>query len=313
MGLLPTWGDKVVHGAGAGPIVFDEANACVYGKWLGARYCDRTNVFYILGGDRPAFTETHDYRPIWRAMAAGLDAGAGQRILKTYHPAGGKSSTAWIHDEPWLDFNMMQSGHGSGRSTPTWEMIAHDYALTPTKPVIDAEPNYEDHPISPWPTWNPQNGYFRAEDVRRQCYRSVFAGGCGVTYGHQAMWQFCSDRHPPINHADRTWQDALDRPGAGQMIHLRRLIEVRPYFSRIPDQSIMTFDGGERGEHRQATHRHGRQLCARLCADAVCSDCAAGLGAWADGACGLVQSAHGRGNRDRALCERRPGHLYASG
>jgi hypothetical protein len=206
-----------------------------------------------LGGDRPALTDAHDYRPIWRAMAAGLDEGTGQRVLKTYHPPGRDSSSTWLHDEAWLDFHMMQSGHGSGRSTPVWEMIAHDFGLTPAKPVLDGEPNYEDHPVNPWPDWNPANGYFRAEDVRRQSYRSVFAGGCGVTYGHHAVWQFCGDRYAPINHADRPWTEAIDRPAAGQMIHLRRLLESRPYLSRIPDQSILVDEGSERGEYRTAT------------------------------------------------------------
>lgn len=251
--FLPTWGDKVVSMWGVGPVVFNEENARVYGRWLGARYGSETNVIWVLGGDRLPVTETDDYRPIWRAMAAGIDEGAGFRTLKTYHPTGGMSSSTELHEEEWLDFNIMQSGHGAGRSTPTWEMIAHDYALQPTKPVLDSEPNYEDHPVDPWPTWKPSNGYYRADDVRRQTYRSVFAGGCGVTYGHQAMWQFSGDRYPPINHADRPWTEALDRPGAGQMIHLRRLMESRPYLTRIPDQSIITFDGGERGEHRTAT------------------------------------------------------------
>jgi hypothetical protein len=186
-------------------------------------------------------------------MAKGIDEGAGRRELKTYHPSGHNSSSTWVHEEEWLDFNMMQSGHGSGRSTPAWEMIAHDYALTPTKPVIDAEPNYEDHPVDPWPAWNPASGYFRADDVRRQSYRSVFAGGCGVTYGHHTMWQFSGERYEAINHADRPWKDAIDRPGAGQMVHLRHLMESRPFLSRIPDQGIITFDGGERGEYRTAT------------------------------------------------------------
>jgi hypothetical protein len=251
--FLPTWGDKVAHLWGVGPIVFNAENAGVYGRWLGARYRDDTNLIWVLGGDRPAYTDTHDYRPIWRAMAAGIDAGAGRRVIKTYHPAGRKSSSAWLHAEEWLDFNMMQSGHGSGRSTPTWEMIAHDYALSPTKPVLDAEPNYEDHPINPWPAWDPANGYFRDHDVRQQSYRAVFAGGCGITYGHHTMWQFSGDRYEAINHADRPWQDAIDRPAAGQMIHLRRLIESRPFFTRIPDQGLLLFDGGERGEYRTAT------------------------------------------------------------
>ena len=253
IGLLPTWADKVTPMWGAGPAIFTEENARLYGRWLGERYKDRTNVLWVLGGDRPAYKDDADFRPIWRAMAAGIDEGTGAHPLKTFHPWGGHSTSEELHDEGWLDFNMIQSGHGSGRSTPVWEMIERDYALTPTRPTLDAEPNYEDHPISPWPTWNPANGYFRDHDVRQQVYRSVFAGGCGVTYGHQSIWQFCGERHAPINYADRTWQDALDRLGAGQVIHLRRLMESRPFFSRIPDQSILVANPAERGSHMRAT------------------------------------------------------------
>lgn len=253
VGLLPTWGDKVTPMWGVGPAIFTEESARMYGRWLGERYKDRTNMLWILGGDRPALQDAADHRPIWRAMAAGIDAGTGAHPFKTYHPWGGHSTAEELHDEAWLDMNMMQSGHGGGRSVPVWEMIERDYARTPVKPTLDAEPNYEDHPISPWPTWNPANGYFRDHDVRQQSYRSVFAGGCGVTYGHHSIWQFCGERHAPINHADRSWLDALDRPGAGQMIHLRRLMESRPYLSRIPDQSILVDNPVERGCHMRAT------------------------------------------------------------
>jgi hypothetical protein len=253
VGLLPTWGDKVTPLWGAGPAIFTPENARVYGRWLGDRYRNRTNILWILGGDRPSYKDEADHRPIWRAMAEGIDEGAGAHPFKTYHPWGGHSTSEEIHDEPWLDMNMMQSGHGGGRSVPVWTMIERDYALTPVKPTLDAEPNYEDHPISPWPAWNPANGYFRDHDVRQQSYRSVFAGGCGVTYGHHAIWQFCGTRYTPINHVDRPWTEALDRPGAGQMGYLRRLMESRPYFSRIPDQAILVDNPAERGDHMRAT------------------------------------------------------------
>lgn len=253
VGLLPTWADKVTPMWGAGPAIFTVENAHSYGRWLGARYKEQSNILWVLGGDRPTHKDDADYRPIWQAMAAGIDAGTGAHPFKTFHPWGGHSSSEELHDAAWLDMNMMQSGHGSGRSTPVWAMIEHDYALSPAKPTLDAEPNYEDHPIDPWPAWNPANGYYRDHDVRQQSYRAVFAGGCGVTYGHHSIWQFCGERHAPINHADRTWQDALDRPGAGQMIHLRRLMESRPYFSRIPDQDILVDNPAERGCHMRAT------------------------------------------------------------
>jgi hypothetical protein len=186
-------------------------------------------------------------------MAAGIDEGAGFRTLKSYHPMGGHSSSAWLHDESWLDFHMMQSGHGRGRDTAVWEKIGHDYALQPAKPTLDGEPNYEDHPVNPWPAWNPANGYFRDADVRKQSYRSVFAGGCGVTYGHHAVWQFYTPPRPPINHADRPWLEAIERPGANQVQFLRSLMESRPYGERIPDQSLLVTPEGVAESHIQAT------------------------------------------------------------
>ncbi len=253
MGLLPTWGDKVTSMWGIGPAIFDVENARRYGAWLGRRYRDRRHMVWILGGDRPAVREGNDFRPIWRAMAAGIRAGVDGPALLTYHPNGGLSSTEWLHDEPWLDVNMMQSGHGGGHDVPVWDMIEHDYRLDPAKPVLDGEPNYEDHPVKPWPTWDPSTGYYRDDDVRRQLYRSVFAGACGVTYGHHSIWQFWTPERDPINHPDRAWQAALIRPGAEQVGRLRRLIESRPMLSRVPDQSLLAEDTGSGGAHAQAT------------------------------------------------------------
>lgn len=254
VGLLPTWGDKVTPMWGTGPMVFDAVNARIYGRFLGERYRDQTNVIWVLGGDRPAVHEENDWRPVWRAMAEGIDEGTDGVALMTYHPPGGPFSTStWLHEEAWLDIHMQQSGHGGGRDVPAWDRISGDYALKPARPTLDGEPNYEDHPVSPWPAWDPANGYFRDHDVRKQLYRSVFAGGCGVTYGHHSIWQFACERHGFINHADRDWIDALDRPGAAQVRHLRALMESRPYLTRIPDQSIIVSTVGEGEHHIRAT------------------------------------------------------------
>ena len=185
-------------------------------------------------------------------MARGILENFPQAFI-TYHTWGGENSTSqYLHKENWLHMNTMQSGHGSGHDVPVWNWIARDYALSPAKPVLDAEPNYEDHPVSPWPKWDPANGYFLDYDVRKQCYRSVFAGGCGVTYGHHAVWQFWSPKQEVINHADRFWTKAIDRPGAKQVGWLRRLIESRPMLQGIPDQSLIAAGQGEKGEYMAA-------------------------------------------------------------
>ncbi len=273
--LLPAWGDKLTAPWGDGPRIFTLDNlpvARAYARYLGARLKGRTNVIWMPGGDRPAlldpahskeypnasgiaagFPANQDWRPIWREISAGLDEGLGTHALTLYHPPGGKGTSYSIGAEPWLDVNGWQSGHGGGHDVPIWDGIAHDFALTPAKPTLDLEPNYEDHPVSPWPRWDPSLGYFRDHDVRKQTYRSVLSGACGVTYGHHAVWGFVGLRNDVINHADRDWVDALQRPGGREMRFLRQLIESRPFFARVPDPALVNNPSPAKGQHMAAS------------------------------------------------------------
>jgi hypothetical protein len=236
IGLLPTWADKVVASDwGDGPLIFNAENARIYGKFLGQRYRNDSNILWILGGDRPA----EGCEALWAAMADGIVEGLGYRPFFTYHPNGGSSSSRWLHQTAWLDMNMFQSGHVLV-DTPNWEMIARDYGLTPARPVLDGEPNYEDHPIDPYlRPWKPEYGRYSDYDVRKQAYRAVFSGGCGHTYGHHSVWQFWSLARTPINFPMPTWDEAILRPGAKQMVFVKNLMLSRPYFSRIPAQDML--------------------------------------------------------------------------
>jgi Protein of unknown function (DUF4038)/Putative collagen-binding domain of a collagenase len=253
IGLLPTWGDKITVQWGEGPAIFDSVNAYKYGFWIGNRYKNDPNIIWILGGDRPAMNDKQDWRPIWRQMARGIIEATNHQCIIGYHPSGYQSSSKWLQQEEWLDINMFQSGHGSGHDVPCWDFVSKDRSFTPVKPTMDAEPNYEDHPVNPWPKWNVDSGYFRDYDVRKQLYRSVFAGACGVTYGHHAVWQFMSEREEVVNHADRGWVNAIDRPGAFQAGYLKRLMESRPSLGRIPDLSLIAEGQGTvNAEHMEA-------------------------------------------------------------
>ncbi|HLT79951.1 MAG TPA: glycoside hydrolase family 140 protein [Cyclobacteriaceae bacterium] len=253
IGLLPTWGDKVAHLWGEGPIIFNEANAEAYGKALATRYKDQWNVIWILGGDRPAVYKStrdgvekdYDDRPIWRAMARGIESVLGADAFITYHPQGGSGnrSSLALHTDAWLDMNALQSSHGS-RETDPWNWITEDLAKSPQKPTLDMEPCYEDHPVNPWDgKWTREGrGYFNAYDVRARIYRGVFAGGCGVTYGHHHIWQFMNEKlYKPVNVGDTIipWQKASKAEAAGQMQHLKNLMLSRPYFSRVGGQSLV--------------------------------------------------------------------------
>ena len=230
IGMLPTWGDKWNLGWGVGPLVFTPENALVYGRFLGQRYRDAP-VVWIVGGDRAIENETQ--RAIVENMALGLREGDAGAHLITFHPRGGETSSRYFHNAPWLDFNMWQTGHARDRDN--YHSISQDYALAPPKPCTDGEPGYEDHPSA----FDPKNGYLDETDVRRSIYWALFAGAHGHTYGCHPIWQFVDDVEKGKSWPRRDWREALDLPGSAQMQHAKNLMLSRPFFERVPDQSLI--------------------------------------------------------------------------
>ena len=250
--LLPTWG-RWVTDEHASDVVFNEANAESYGRFIGKRYAGHP-IIWVLGGDR----NTEGVEGVWRAMARGIAIGTSgredyDRVLMTFHPRGARSSSTPFHDDRWLDFNMQQTSHGLAAQVRSWARIAADYARTPVKPVIDGEPLYEDHPLD---FRAAQNGWSFDAHVRQRAYWDVFAGAAGHTYGNHAVWQFYAPGRTPINGPQMYWYQAVHRPGATQIPLVRRLIESRDYFSRVPDQSLVV-DTLTGADHVQATRGDG--------------------------------------------------------
>jgi hypothetical protein len=250
--LLPAWGRWVVGGRNEEPIL-KPSNARAYGEFLGRRF-GKKGIIWILGGDRTAtgFEET------WRALAAGIAIGvAGKEdydaVLMSFHPRGADTSSTWFHNDAWLDFNMLQTGHGLAESTASWARIAKDYALEPVKPVLDGEPLYEDHPLA---FRSRDYGYSFDAHVRQRAYWDVFSGACGHTYGDHSVWQMYAPKRQGVNGPLFYWYEAIDRPGASQMQYVRALVESRPYLSRVPDQSLIadTLNGAD---HIVATRGDG--------------------------------------------------------
>lgn len=180
--LQPTWGDKVFKDFwGKGPEIFNQANAYDYGKWIARRYKNKTNIIWVIGGDRDPRQNSPDVE-VWRNMAKGVIEGIGNadNALLTFHPQpkGTGSSSQWFHQDSWLDINMLQTGHC--RDTEVWETVSNDYSRKPFKPVLNGESIYEEMPVC----FNAKElGYANAYDIRKAAYLSVFAGACGHTYG----------------------------------------------------------------------------------------------------------------------------------
>ncbi len=239
MALVPVWGSNVK----AGLVSRDEA--AKYGKWMAARYKNNKNIIWLNGGD----TFGSDSTATWNMLGKALRDNDPNHLI-TFHPRGRMQSNDWFLDAAWMDFNMVQSGHRRYDQDDTeraygqdnWRYIVEDWDLKPIRPTIDGEPSYEGIPQGLHDTSQP---FWNDADVRRYAYWSVFAGACGYTYGHSAVMQFYepTDNEPAYG-AKKYWTEAINDPGSGQMQHIKALMLSRPYFERIPDQSLIAGDVG---------------------------------------------------------------------
>jgi hypothetical protein len=231
IGMLPTWGDKFNRMWGVGPVVFNAKNAYEYGQFMGKRYMNN-NVIWILGGDRNPTGNGH--MQIIRSMVKGIKEEIGKTQLFTYHPQGGSNSAMWFHNDDWLDMNMFQSGHGQLDNT-NYIITNRIYNLEKTKPVLDGEPCYEDHPIN----WKAENGWFDEFESRRAGWWSMLAGACGHTYGNHNVWQMWQDGRDPVSAARTPWKQAMDYPGAFQAGYMRSFFEALDWQKLEPDWEII--------------------------------------------------------------------------
>ena len=273
VGMLPTWGDKVFsEHPGSGPIVFDKENAFVFGEFLGNRYKDKP-IVWILGGDRNIAND--EVLEIWRSMAAGLKSGDNGNHLITFHPRGNSSSSAKLHNEVWLDFNMYQSGHDEYFNN-VYEFAAKDRALQPTKPTLEGEPAYEDIAVEFWNYFDYskieggknavldkdgliknrsfyKQGFFTDYDVRVHAYWNFLSGACGYTYGNNAIWQMFKKGGNIAIPCLYDWRKSMNRPGSFDLQHVRSLLEDK-FYKIVPNQSLIE-NPVKRGENYIAAAR----------------------------------------------------------
>ena len=246
IGMVAIWGGLVK----AGKLSVDEARK--YGTFLANRYKNKPNIIWFMGGDIQG-----DIKPeVWNALATSIKA-IDKNHLMTYHPRGRYTSAKWWSKAAWIDFHTFQSGHRKygqrmgnadypipdNTEEDNWMYVDSTWAYKPIRPVLDAEPSYEDIPMGLHDKNEPR---WKACDVRRYAYWSVFAGSCGHTYGHNAIMQMLKPGYP-TSYGDagdvKTWYQGLNDPGFQQVKFLSQLILSLPYFDRIPDQSIIVENG----------------------------------------------------------------------
>ncbi len=220
--------------------VFDAKNAHAFGKFLAQRYKDNAVLWYVGGDSAPGSDAA-----VWVSMARGLKDGSGASQLVSYHGSGGTSSSMWFHQDDWLDFDAIESGHGW--ATKTYRFVSQDYGLQPAKPTVDMEPPYENHPTGP------DTPRIDSHQVRQGAYWAMLAGAAGHGYGALDLFHLYKENEGPFpRDGFQPWRKAITYEGSRQVGFMRRLFELRPWYKLVPDQSVVA-SGQEEGEdHIQA-------------------------------------------------------------
>lgn len=221
--LLPIFG--VAEGDGYNFLT--PANAYGYGIFIGKRLKQHSNIIWCMGGDVLADSDTR--KSVWNLLARGVTEGVAgaedyRQTLMTFHVRGGRSSSDFFAQAPWLDFHMLQTWSSF---TSIYNAVTSDYHLKPVKPVLHGEGAYEDGPEYPTKPITPLV-------IRKQMYWAMFAGGFH-TYGNSNVWNFGTS---PA-YVSQDWKKALRSPGAENLTASKSFFESLDWWRLVPDQSLL--------------------------------------------------------------------------
>lgn len=250
--IAPVWSHMVKRA----PLSAQQVGA--YIEQVARRYRDRPNVIWLNGGSGRG----HENTEVWQIIGYTLQRENPHQLV-SYHPFGRTVTTEWFAGAPWIDFHLFTSGHrrydqdteGRKYGEDNWRYVLEARAADPARPVLDAEPAYENTPQG---LHKPEEPYWTANDSRRYAYWSVFAGAAGHTFGENSVRQvYIATEKKPASGAKGFIMDRLETDGACQMVHLKTLMLSRPFFDRVADQSLVAGDEGEKYERVLVTRGAG--------------------------------------------------------
>ncbi len=181
-----------------------------WARWVARRYREVPNLIWSMYPNASA-----EFIPVCRELAAGLQEGDGGSHLICVHPDPSVASSSFLHHDPWLAFNMIQTCIDYDQIPAT---VSADYALMPAKPVVMAEGGYEGQEFDRLQT---------PHHIRKQAYWTQLSGGHHV-YGHNDAWAFPA-----------AWETWLTAPGAAHLQIFREVItSLAAWWDLVPDLSL---------------------------------------------------------------------------
>ncbi|MGE5406634.1 MAG: DUF4038 domain-containing protein [Methanosarcina sp.] len=177
------------------------------------------NVGNMIKSDDPygRITGVHNTPPFWDGGATAPQWGTGEVI----------------HNEPWLDYNQSQVGHGKYANEMIPLVVSNEYNLNPAKPIVVTEPWYE------FIEGNPTG-----MDIRFAAWSAILSGAAGHTYGGGRVWLASVPEAPG---GGGTWpyekgfeRTTYDYEGAVSMKNLASFFKDKRYWEMSPHPELIT-------------------------------------------------------------------------
>jgi hypothetical protein len=200
------------------------------------------NVIWVIGGEYNMDNYGGLGLPFWKKLGEFIkEEDPYDRIISAHNTPpgweGGAEAPQWstaevLHDEPWLDYNQSQVGHGRWYNEMIPDVVASAYEKKPAKPIVVTEPWYE------FVEGNPT-----AMDVRLAAWGAILSGAAGHTYGGGHVWL----AHVPESPAGGgPWpleksfdNNTLDYAGAVSMAHVNTFFKTIDWWKLSPHADLI--------------------------------------------------------------------------
>lgn len=176
------------------------------------------NVGTLIKNEDPyeRITGVHNTPPFWNGGADAPQWGTGEVI----------------HNEPWLDYNQAQVGHGKYANEMIPLVVSNEYNLKPAKPIVVTEPWYE------FIEGNPSE-----LDIRFAAWSAILSGAAGHTYGGGHVW-LASVPEAPGGGGTWPYEKGFDRTtydyaGAVSMKYLASFFRDKKYWEMSPHPELI--------------------------------------------------------------------------
>jgi hypothetical protein len=190
-----------------------------YGKFIGARYKQRTNVMWIFGGDYTPPGGSEGEARLLEIYRGVRDAGATQLVSAHIFD---KLSTDWTHFAPFIQANALYASgpdiYKAGRTA---------IERSPALPAFLLESGYE---AEGWSPGDPAT-------IRAGLWWAQLSSVGGVFFGHRDIWAFQTDTwSTPYKFGSQRWQLSLDTEGSRTVRHMASLLRTLPWYDLLPSE-----------------------------------------------------------------------------